>query len=772
VLWPCGGAKSGEPDGGPDLLVMDMGEFEVPNLNIAAASDPAAAAAEARAKALRRAARAAAKSGGSSSSVNTAIGGESVDDAGGKEAHGKEAHGKEPRGDQAAAAGPKPWPLPSGAKGGDKEQEGAKHEGGKHSKAKADGGGDAKDGEKARAHHGLRRHSASDADANAEGRQLLRVFSVLPPCLAERARAWGGHLAIKEGWRQTDRGFFDAPGATFASGLGALSAGDGGASIGYELMPAVTVVFASVEGAKSLLRWRRGTDNHVVSRLLRRVMLAALDAVPGSYLCREQEGDLKYMLAFPSASRALQWCLIVQEAAMYAPWPATLLGVPEYAEVHAPGDGTLLFRGPRLKMGACEGVPRGVMCDHVGRVDYHGASVNQAARYMDAAAHGGQVVCDAPLAAAVFRCGGREAQGPQGGPKQGCHLLAPPASASSKHPSLLTRRRPPLPTPAPRPRPAREWRAGDSGEGRAPMAADPNDPPTLAAHGTPTSVIAAAAARLRSIRSVGLGTSPTSGGSGPFSRTNSTEDPMSSLVLRQSSMVALRTPSVRWSDYAARDTVPGRGSGAGANGAADGGGANGAADGGGTADAGGGGGEHEDHEHRVTPRTFSGTELTRTRPGSLMRPGGLVRPPIPILKQGSGSSAGGARRRSDDGDSAPFSQPLARLGSGSYYPEEDPWPAAAAPLDVNTLRQLSAQRLAARQLSWTNAGLNIAAGVPGLDRVPGLTLPAAGAHTASDQGRGGMPGVIAGTAGAGGPASGAQGEPRRAGAGRGHRVNS
>jgi hypothetical protein len=286
-----------------------------------------------------------------------------------------------------------------------------------------------------------------------------------------------------------------------------------------------------------------------------------------------------------------------------------------------------------------------------------------------------------------------------------------------------------------------------------------HDPFLASGRGTTTGTVAAAAtaARLRSLGmgsggsgalvtstsgGGGLGTSPSSGGAGPFSRTNSAEDPMSMLVLRQSSMVALRTPSVRWSDYATRD----------ASGAARGGGADGGAAGGG-----GGAGEalspeaaaavaherEEDVEHRVTPRTFSGTELTRSRPGSLMRPGGLVRPPIPILRHAtSGSSAGSGSRAAaggDEGETAPFSQPLARLGSGSYYPEEDPWPAAAAPLDVNTLRQLSAQRLAARQLSWTAAGLNIAAGVPGLDRAPGVAVPAApgGARAGSEQSRGG-----------------------------------
>jgi hypothetical protein len=34
-----------------------------------------------------------------------------------------------------------------------------------------------------------------------------------------------------------------------------------------------------------------------------------------------QEGDLKYMVAFGSARSALEWCLLVQEAALYLNWP-------------------------------------------------------------------------------------------------------------------------------------------------------------------------------------------------------------------------------------------------------------------------------------------------------------------------------------------------------------------------------------------------------------------------------------------------------------------
>jgi class 3 adenylate cyclase len=242
---------------------------------------------------------------------------------------------------------------------------------------------------------------SSSIGSGACDQQRLRVYSVLPQPLAERAKVWCGALAVGPGWHQTDRGFFDAPGAAAA----VLGPEDALAPPQDAAMPPVTLVFAAVEGAKALARARREADVRALAAVLGTTLLATLEAFPGGYLCRQQEGDLKYMLAFPEASAALQWCLLAQEALMYAPWPPALLSLPGLAEVHAPGDGALLFRGPRLKMGVCEGVPQSVEPDHVGRADYHGASVNQAARFMDVAAHGGQVACEEALTCGIFRWG-------------------------------------------------------------------------------------------------------------------------------------------------------------------------------------------------------------------------------------------------------------------------------------------------------------------------------------------------------------------------------
>jgi hypothetical protein len=193
------------------------------------------------------------------------------------------------------------------------------------------------------------------------GAARLRVFSVLPTCLAERAKEWGSHLDLTEGWRKTDRGeracpepglekiapragalltaeglvlsphpplpatrpgrtprvptaapprrrapappgFFDAPGALAAASLVPAAAALAGAA-----MPRVTAVFAAVEESRLLGRGRRGGGSPgtaspsaaagrdagpaaEAARLLRVVVRAALNAVPGGYLCSEQVG--------------------------------------------------------------------------------------------------------------------------------------------------------------------------------------------------------------------------------------------------------------------------------------------------------------------------------------------------------------------------------------------------------------------------------------------------------------------------------------------------
>ena len=73
---------------------------------------------------------------------------------------------------------------------------------------------------------------------------------------------------------------------------------------------------------------------------------------------------------------------------MHAEWPASAL--KQWPSVTDPATGQLSFRGPRIKMGMSEGVPGSIRPDHNGRADYFGASVNKAARLMDAGKRGGR----------------------------------------------------------------------------------------------------------------------------------------------------------------------------------------------------------------------------------------------------------------------------------------------------------------------------------------------------------------------------------------------
>lgn len=56
----------------------------------------------------------------------------------------------------------------------------------------------------------------------------------------------------------------------------------------------------------------------------------------------------------------------LQEAALYLPYPAELLGFSSFG-VQLDVRGRLVFRGPRFKMGLNEGTPTCILPDHLGR---------------------------------------------------------------------------------------------------------------------------------------------------------------------------------------------------------------------------------------------------------------------------------------------------------------------------------------------------------------------------------------------------------------------
>lgn len=84
-------------------------------------------------------------------------------------------------------------------------------------------------------------------------------------------------------------------------------------------------------------------------------MLEACALLRG-YLVKTYEAELKYMAVFSSCAAAVEWCLVVQEAALHLPYPDDLLQQHSF-RTKCDAAGQLVFRGPRLKMGIAEGAP-------------------------------------------------------------------------------------------------------------------------------------------------------------------------------------------------------------------------------------------------------------------------------------------------------------------------------------------------------------------------------------------------------------------------------
>ncbi|KAF6263274.1 hypothetical protein COO60DRAFT_1671048 [Scenedesmus sp. NREL 46B-D3] len=222
--------------------------------------------------------------------------------------------------------------------------------------------------------------------------QALQLYSIASPAM----RRWPDNtqdLGAALAWAEP-KGFFQAPGARRIDLTPSARSGRGLAPL-----PEVTLVFAAVAEALSFTSKQSRAAVRGVNASIVKVMLQQMAHAPGrdGYLCRCQEGDLKYMVAFEQPHHAVQWCLAVQEALLYEPWEPAVLRHPGFEPVTCPDSGRLLFAGPRLRMGLAEGVPHSVAPDHWGRANYSGPSVVRAARFMDVAAHGGQVVTNLEL---------------------------------------------------------------------------------------------------------------------------------------------------------------------------------------------------------------------------------------------------------------------------------------------------------------------------------------------------------------------------------------
>jgi class 3 adenylate cyclase len=143
----------------------------------------------------------------------------------------------------------------------------------------------------------------------------------------------------------------------------------------------VTLVFTDIEGSTRLWEAEEEVARHSL-HAHDAVMRTALQKYGGYEV--KTEGDA-FMVAFPSASQAVRFCVEVQKELHNHPWSAALLARPEAAV--EPG-----FRGLRVRMGIHEGHPE---CRRQGtRADYYGPMVNRAAR-ISGIGHGGQILISA-----------------------------------------------------------------------------------------------------------------------------------------------------------------------------------------------------------------------------------------------------------------------------------------------------------------------------------------------------------------------------------------
>eukprot|EP00899_Mesostigma_viride_P017695 jgi/Mesvir1/25927/Mv25943-RA.2 len=201
----------------------------------------------------------------------------------------------------------------------------------------------------------------------------VHLLEVLPTALVKRAP----FLTLKS--RKLSPSFFDAPG-TLAYVRG------------QPPKESLVIAFLYVGRAKLL---RKVPYYKEAVQILTGFVQQLLTRFDG-YECEEKEGN--FLLAFRSGDQAARFAATVQRDAMSLMWPPQILEQEGAAEVlKSPEEGSglphngdiVVFRGLRLQIGLCLGVPSDVQPHRTtGRAAYFGPIVNRAARIAATAACG------------------------------------------------------------------------------------------------------------------------------------------------------------------------------------------------------------------------------------------------------------------------------------------------------------------------------------------------------------------------------------------------
>ncbi|KIW91714.1 uncharacterized protein Z519_07682 [Cladophialophora bantiana CBS 173.52] len=148
----------------------------------------------------------------------------------------------------------------------------------------------------------------------------------------------------------------------------------------------IGIVFTDI--VKSTNIWEKDTNAMIKAMKLHDDMIRGLTVANEGYEVK-QNGD-GFMIAFPTATSAVQFCLDVQEKLLDEHWPKEILKLPPSQGTKDSG-GHVLFRGLQLRMSAHWGEPVSKWNEVIQRMDYLGPVVNRAARFIQVT-EGGQIV--------------------------------------------------------------------------------------------------------------------------------------------------------------------------------------------------------------------------------------------------------------------------------------------------------------------------------------------------------------------------------------------
>ncbi|KIW66956.1 hypothetical protein PV04_06236 [Phialophora macrospora] len=148
----------------------------------------------------------------------------------------------------------------------------------------------------------------------------------------------------------------------------------------------IGIVFTDI--VKSTNIWEKDTNAMISAMKLHDDTVRSLTLSNNGYEVK-QNGD-GFMIAFPTATSAVQFCLDVQEKLLDEEWPKALLKLAPGQET-TDEEGHVLFRGLQLRMSAHWGEPVSKWNEVIQRMDYLGPVVNRAARFVQVT-EGGQTV--------------------------------------------------------------------------------------------------------------------------------------------------------------------------------------------------------------------------------------------------------------------------------------------------------------------------------------------------------------------------------------------